>query len=94
MSATATSVESGTRRNIPQLWVILPLVTCALLLVGFFLASNINLPLFYENGLVHSVFPPVLIGIIILTLGSELFGWTYSGLLVPGFLVTVLIVEP
>ncbi|MCA1625142.1 MAG: poly-gamma-glutamate biosynthesis protein PgsC/CapC [Acidobacteria bacterium] len=94
MSATATSVESDARRNIPQFWIILSLIACGLLLVGFFLASSIHLPLFYENGLAHSVLPPVLIGVIILTLGSELFGWTYSGLLVPGFLVTVIIVEP
>jgi hypothetical protein len=58
------------------------------------LASDLRVPIFYENGLAHSVFPPILIGVAIMTIGTELLGWTYSGLLVPGYLAPILLVQP
>lgn len=75
-------------------WFYVSILVCLFIGSIYFLNSNIRVPIFYENGLGHSVFPPVLFGIAVMTLGAEMFGWIYSGLLVPGFIAPILIVEP
>ncbi|MCS6884968.1 MAG: poly-gamma-glutamate biosynthesis protein PgsC/CapC [Acidobacteriota bacterium] len=69
-------------------------VALLLIAVAGFLVSDVRLPIFYENGLGSSIFPPVLVGVVVMTLGAELFGWVYSGLLVPGFIAPIIILEP
>lgn len=75
-------------------WFYFPIIVLFIIGLVIFLNSSIRLPIFSENGLAHSVFPPVLFGIAVMTLGAELFGWIYSGLLVPGFIAPILILEP
>jgi hypothetical protein len=49
---------------------------------------------FPSNGLDRSLHAPVLIGVLLLTFFKETFGWTYAGLVVPGYLATVLLAAP
>ncbi|MDI1444550.1 poly-gamma-glutamate biosynthesis protein PgsC/CapC [Polyangium sp. 6x1] len=55
------------------------------------LASLAVLP---PNGLDRSLHVAVLIGLVIGTVFTELFGWTYAGLVVPGYLATIFIAAP
>ncbi|MDI1479775.1 poly-gamma-glutamate biosynthesis protein PgsC/CapC [Polyangium sp. y55x31] len=55
------------------------------------LASLAVLP---PNGLDRSLHVAVLIGLVIGTMFTELFGWTYAGLVVPGYLATIFIAAP
>lgn len=52
------------------------------------------LQLFPENGLNQSLHAPVLVGLIILTFFREALGWGYAGLVVPGYLASVLLAAP
>src|SRR5688500_129071 len=45
--------------------------------------------LFPPNGLDRSLHAPVLIGLCILTVLRETLGWSYAGLVVPGYLAVV-----
>ena len=46
------------------------------------------------NGLDRSLHAPVLIGLLWLSLFKELFGWSYAGIVVPGYLASVFVVAP
>ncbi len=52
------------------------------------------LQLFPENGLDRSLHAPVFIGLIFLVFFREAFGWGFAGLVVPGYLATVLLAAP
>ena len=43
-----------------------------------------------SNGLDRSLHAPVLVGLLFLAFFNETLGWTYAGLVVPGYLATVL----
>ncbi|MBN2194457.1 MAG: poly-gamma-glutamate biosynthesis protein PgsC/CapC [Polyangiaceae bacterium] len=47
-----------------------------------------------SNGLDRSLHAPVLIGLVFLTFFKETYGWTYAGIVVPGYLATVFVVAP
>lgn len=47
-----------------------------------------------ESGLSHSVLTTVFIGLVFMTYFTEAFGWVYTGLIVPGYLAPILIVQP
>ena len=49
---------------------------------------------FPENGLNQSLHAPVLVGLLILTFFREALGWGYAGLVVPGYLATVMLAAP
>ncbi|MRG92372.1 poly-gamma-glutamate biosynthesis protein PgsC/CapC [Polyangium spumosum] len=53
-----------------------------------------SLAVFPPNGLDRSLHVAVLIGLVIGTVFTELFGWTYAGLVVPGYLATIFIAAP
>lgn len=80
--------------KVSRLHINLTLSIILLLSFILFLSSDISLPIFYQNGLAHSVFAPILIGTLIMTFGAEIFGWTFSGLIVPGFLAPIVLIEP
>ncbi len=46
------------------------------------------------NGLDRSLHAPVFIGLLLLSLFKELFGWSYAGIVVPGYLASVVVVAP
>src|SRR5688500_13297038 len=50
--------------------------------------------IFPENGLHSSLHAPILIGLFALTVFAETLGWTYAGLVVPGYLATVFVAAP
>lgn len=52
------------------------------------------LSLFPENGLDRSLHAPVYIGLLFLVFFRETLGWGFAGLVVPGYLATVLIAAP
>lgn len=56
--------------------------------------SLFPLQLFPVNGLDRSLHAPVLVGLLVLTVCAELYGWTYAGLVVPGYLAAVFIAAP
>ncbi len=49
---------------------------------------------FPSNGLDRSLHAPVFIGLIFLNFFKETLGWTYAGLVVPGYLATVFLAAP
>ena len=63
---------------------------------SFSLPSLPTLPLqvFPPNGLDRSLHTAVLIGLLIGTFFTETLGWTYAGLVVPGYLATVFFAAP
>ena len=52
------------------------------------------LHLFPENGLDRSLHAPVFIGLMFLVFFRETLGWGFAGLVVPGYLATVMIAAP
>ena len=52
------------------------------------------LPLFPEGSLSQSVITTVWVGIFVVTFFNQRLGWTFSGLVVPGYIVPLLIVKP
>ncbi len=52
------------------------------------------LPIFPEGGLASSVITTVWIGVWVVAFFNLRFGWVFSGLVVPGYLVPLLIVKP
>ncbi len=53
-----------------------------------------TLPLLPTNGLDRSLHAPVLVGLVFVTLFTEAFGWTYAGLVVPGYLAATFAAAP
>ena len=51
------------------------------------------LPLF-SHGVAQTIHVSVLVGVLVLLFFTETFGWVFSGLVVPGYLASVLVVEP
>lgn len=54
----------------------------------------VRLAIFPPNGLDRSLHAPILIGLVFVTFFSEAFGWTYAGLVVPGYLAGVMSIAP
>ncbi|MFC7737632.1 poly-gamma-glutamate biosynthesis protein PgsC/CapC [Roseomonas sp. GCM10028921] len=52
------------------------------------------LPIFPEGGLASSVITTVWVGVWVVAFFNLRFGWVFSGLVVPGYLVPLLIVKP
>ncbi|WP_394833960.1 poly-gamma-glutamate biosynthesis protein PgsC/CapC [Pendulispora rubella] len=52
------------------------------------------LAIFPSSGFDQSVTTPVLIGVLISWFFTETFGWVFAGLVVPGYLAAVFLVEP
>jgi hypothetical protein len=52
------------------------------------------LPIFPQGSLRESVITTVWIGVIVISLFNLRFGWTYSGLVIPGYLVPLLLSNP
>ena len=55
---------------------------------------SLPLHLFPTNGLDRSLHAPVVIGLILVTFFTEAFGWTYAGLVVPGYLAATFAAAP
>ncbi|MBI3268609.1 MAG: poly-gamma-glutamate biosynthesis protein PgsC/CapC [Planctomycetes bacterium] len=56
--------------------------------------SIFPLPIFPEGSLSQSVVTTVWVGTMVFSLFNLRFGWTYSGLVVPGYLAPLLVVKP
>jgi hypothetical protein len=52
------------------------------------------LPLFPRSGFDQSVTTPVLIGVLVSWFFCETYGWVFAGLVVPGYLASVFLLEP
>ncbi len=52
------------------------------------------LNLFPASGLDNSLFTAVLLGLLVLFVLSESFGWVFTGLVVPGYLASVFVIQP
>ncbi|MDD9965368.1 MAG: poly-gamma-glutamate biosynthesis protein PgsC/CapC [Myxococcales bacterium] len=52
------------------------------------------LELFPVNGLDRSLHAPVFVGLFFITLFAETLGWTFAGLVVPGYLASVILAAP
>ncbi len=55
---------------------------------------SLPLDLFPSNGLDRSLHAPVVIGLVLVTFFTEAFGWTYAGLVVPGYLAATFAAAP
>jgi hypothetical protein len=53
-----------------------------------------SFPIFPTNGLDRSLHAPVMIGLVFVSFFTETYGWTYAGLVVPGYLAATLVVAP
>jgi hypothetical protein len=58
------------------------------------LANLFPLAILPENGLDRSLHAPVLAGLVLVTFFAEAFGWTYAGLVVPGYLAATFAAAP
>jgi hypothetical protein len=52
------------------------------------------LPIFPRSGFDQSVTTPVLLGVLVSWALTETFGWVFAGLVVPGYLAAVFLLEP
>jgi len=52
------------------------------------------LPIFPEGSLASSVVTTAWVGVCVFSIMNLRFGWAFSGLVVPGYLVPLLIVKP
>jgi gamma-polyglutamate biosynthesis protein CapC len=52
------------------------------------------LELLPARGLDQSMLLPVLVGVLVVLLFTEIFGWVFAGAIVPGYLASVLIIQP
>ena len=57
-------------------------------------ANTSMLNLFPASGLDNSLFTAVLLGLLVLFVLSESFGWVFTGLVVPGYLASVFVIQP
>src|SRR5688572_10039746 len=51
-------------------------------------------PLFPPHGLDQTIHVAVLLGLYVLLFTTEVFGWVWSGLVVPGYLASVFLIQP
>jgi len=58
------------------------------------IAGQLTFNLFPASGLDNSLFTAVLLGLLLLFLLTESFGWAFTGLVVPGYLASVLVIQP
>src|SRR5687768_11310964 len=58
------------------------------------LLASANWPIFPENGLDRSLHAPIFIGLLLVSFFAETLGWTYAGLVVPGYLAAVFVSAP
>lgn len=58
------------------------------------IAAQLSLDLFPASGLDNSLFTAVLLGLLCLFLLNESFGWVFTGLVVPGYLASVFVIQP
>ncbi len=71
--------------------------TTALLAAGtavVTLGAIFPIPIFPENDLAHSVLTTTFIGLLVMVIFNEWFGWPLSGIIVPGYLAPVFFVQP
>ncbi|MEK7485945.1 MAG: poly-gamma-glutamate biosynthesis protein PgsC/CapC [Planctomycetota bacterium] len=52
------------------------------------------LQLFPTSGLDHSLFPSLLIGLFLMVLFNEFFGWPLSGMVIAGYLAPIFLISP
>jgi hypothetical protein len=52
------------------------------------------LHIFPESGLSRSIITTVFLGLVVMVFFNEAFGWVFSGLVVPGYLAPILIIQP
>src|SRR5687767_552245 len=52
------------------------------------------LPLFPPHGLDQTIHVAILVGLLVLLFTSEVLGWVWSGLVVPGYLASVFLIQP
>lgn len=52
------------------------------------------LPIFPEGGLGRSIVTTVFIGLVIMVFFNETYGWVMSGMVVPGYLAPILLINP
>lgn len=57
-------------------------------------AGRAAFDLFPASGLDNSLFAAVLLGLLCMLLLTESFGWVFTGLVVPGYLASVLVIQP
>lgn len=57
-------------------------------------ADQVSFDLFPASGLDNSLFTAVLLGLLLLFLLTESFGWVFTGLVVPGYLASVFVIQP
>ncbi len=57
-------------------------------------ADPIAFNLFPASGLDNSLFTAVLLGLLLLFLLTESWGWVFTGLVVPGYLASVIVIQP
>ena len=58
------------------------------------IASQFSFDLFPASGLDNSLFTAVLLGLLCVFLLTESLGWIFTGLVVPGYLASVFIIQP
>ena len=63
-------------------------------LIPVIVGDGPRLPILPEAGLSKSLYLPVLIGLLLMTLFTETLGWNYSGLVVPGYLTPLILIKP
>lgn len=54
----------------------------------------LTLPLFPTSGLDHSLFPSILMGLSLMIVFNECFGWPLSGMVVAGYLAPIFLISP
>ncbi len=58
------------------------------------LAGVFPLPVFPESGLDRSIITTVFVGLVVMVFFSETLGWVFSGLVVPGYLAPIFLINP
>jgi hypothetical protein len=58
------------------------------------LCAIFPLPIFPESGLARSILTTVLVGLAVMVFFNEAFGWVFSGLVVPGYLAPIFLINP
>jgi gamma-polyglutamate biosynthesis protein CapC len=58
------------------------------------IAGQMTFNLFPASGLDNSLFTAVFLGLLLLFVLTESFGWVFTGLVVPGYLASVLVIQP
>jgi len=58
------------------------------------IASQLTFDLFPASGLDNSLFTAIFLGLLLLFVLTESFGWVFTGLVVPGYLASVFVIQP